>query len=494
MSDVPPCPDPFNMAAHVLQWASRTPDKTALQVVGGDPQSWSFADLEDRVLRLAQGLLNAGFASGDAIFLRLGNRVETPITYLAAISVGILPVPVSRQLTAHELSRLAGIISPKALFSDTPAVALDGVRLILAEDMERLFAAKRAAYVSGDPDRPAYILITSGTSGAPRAVVHAHRAVWARQMMIRDWERIGPDDRLLHGGDFNWAYTMGTGLMDPWAAGATALIRAPETPDDALLDLLSGHDVTVFATDPGVLRRLARMPAIGLPHLRHTLTAGWALPHAIASAWQNASGAPVFEAFGQTEVSTFLSAGDTHALRPQNGRRIAILDDAGRPITDGATGMLAVHRSDPGLMIEYLGAPEATAAKYDGEWFLTGDLFEELPGGDLRFVARSDDLLNPGGYRVSPRDIEEALAPFPGLRDIAACTVEIKADTVVLAFAYTADVAIEETALAAFAEERLARYKQPRVYAQLDALPRSTNGKVIRKALPDLIMAAMAKT
>lgn len=219
MSDVPPCPDPFNMAAHVLQWASRTPDKTALQVVGGDPQSWSFADLEDRVLRLAQGLLNAGFASGDAIFLRLGNRVETPITYLAAISVGILPVPVSRQLTAHELSRLAGIISPKALFSDTPAVALDGVRLILAEDMERLFAAKRAAYVSGDPDRPAYILITSGTSGAPRAVVHAHRAVWARQMMIRDWERIGPDDRLLHGGDFNWAYTMGTGLMDPSGGG-----------------------------------------------------------------------------------------------------------------------------------------------------------------------------------------------------------------------------------------------------------------------------------
>ncbi len=83
-----------------------------------------------------------------------------------------------------------------------------------------------ADYALGDPDRPAYAVFTSGTSGATRAVLHAHRAIWARGMMVEGWYGLSDDDRLLHAGAFNWTYTLGTGLMDPWTIGATALIPA----------------------------------------------------------------------------------------------------------------------------------------------------------------------------------------------------------------------------------------------------------------------------
>ena len=100
----------------------------------------------------------------------------------------------------------------------------------LTIDLDALRAMRSlppCAYAMGDPDRMAYAVYTSGTSGKPRAVAHAHRAIWARQMMFDGWYGIGADDRLLHAGAFNWTFTLGTGLMDPWTVGATALIPEP---------------------------------------------------------------------------------------------------------------------------------------------------------------------------------------------------------------------------------------------------------------------------
>jgi acyl-coenzyme A synthetase/AMP-(fatty) acid ligase len=88
-------------------------------------------------------------------------------------------------------------------------------------------------------------------------VAHAHRAVWARRMMMQGWYGLTPEDRLLHAGAFNWTFTLGTGLLDPWAMGATALIPAPGVPVEALPLLMRRHDATILAAAPGVFRRLA---------------------------------------------------------------------------------------------------------------------------------------------------------------------------------------------------------------------------------------------
>ena len=126
------------------------------------------------------------------------------------------------------------------------------------------------AYDMGAPDRPGYIVFTSGSGGTPRAVVHAHRAVWARRMMWDGWYGLRTDDRVLHAGAFNWTYTLGTGLMDPWAIGATALVVAPGAPMSLLM---RRHDAT------NLCRRAGRVsPASGSGPLgRAAAPAPWAV-------------------------------------------------------------------------------------------------------------------------------------------------------------------------------------------------------------------------
>jgi acyl-coenzyme A synthetase/AMP-(fatty) acid ligase len=141
--------------------------------------------------------------------------------------------------------------------------------------------------VAGDPDRLAYLVFTSGSSGEPKAVAHAHRAIWARRMMVDGWYGLTPEDRLLHAGAFNWTFTLGTGLLDPWAMGATALIPAPGVPVEALPLLLRRHDATILAAAPGIFRRLLRSDGeIALPRLRHGLSAGEKLPEPLRAQWR----------------------------------------------------------------------------------------------------------------------------------------------------------------------------------------------------------------
>ena len=164
---------------------------------------------------------------------------------------------------------------------------------------------------------------------------------------------------------------------------------------------------------------------------------------------------------------------------PQPGRRIAILDDTGAE-TEGP-GILAVHKSDPGLFLGYLDDADATAAMYAGEWFLTGDLAQTEPGGAIRILGRNDDMMNAGGFRVSPAEVEDALAATPDLGEVAVTDLPVGPGVSVIAAFWTGPATPD--ALRAMAETTLARYKQPREYIHLSSLPRTTTHKINRRAL-----------
>lgn len=487
-----PCPAPFNLAAYVLSPAAQTPDKIALAVLsptGSD--RWSYARLETAVRGMATGLLGMGLTPGDRVLLRLGNTPDFPIAYLACIAVGLVPVPTSAQLTTPEITRLAAVIRP-ALILAAPGIALpEPVPCPVARDLGALAAHPASGYLMGDPDRLAYLVFTSGTSGRPRAVAHAHRAVWARRMMWEGWYGLTAQDRLLHAGAFNWTFTLGTGLLDPWAAGATALIPSEGLELSALPLLLKRHDATIFAAAPGVYRKmLMQSENLALPRLRHGLSAGEKLPEALRKAWQRATGTPVHEALGMSECSTFISGSPARPAPegtlgyPQTGRSIAVLDQDGQPVSKGRTGTLAIHCKDPGLMLGYLddGKPHLPLT---GDWFLTGDQVSEAEDGALTYHGRRDDMLNTGGFRVSPHEIEAAFADLPGVTDCAAVAIEVSEGVFIVAMGYTGP--IEEDSLRLAAEAGLARYKQPRLYARLAALPRTANGKLDRAALRDCL-------
>ena len=475
------------MAAHVLARGALTPDKIALSVLGGD--NLTYGALRAAVLGTATGLLQAGAVVGDRVLMRLGNTVDFPLAYLGALAAGLVPVPTASALTAREVAPMIATLNPALILLDADAACPADARIVTVETLRAMRSLPPANFHMGDPERAGYIIYTSGTSGSPRAVVHAHRAIWARQMMFDGWYGLHSADRVLHAGAFNWTYTLGTGLMDPWTMGATALIPAAGTPATELPALIAQNEATIFAAAPGVYRQLLNQSELmAMPYLRHGLSAGEKLSPVVRARWEAATGTTVYEAYGMSECSTFISAAPAHPAdatvlgRPQQGRKIALLGPDG-PVPLGDEGTIAVHRSDPGLMLGYLDQPEETAAKMQGDWFLTGDQGSMDSDFQITYLGRNDDMMNAGGFRVSPVEVESCLAKFDGITAVGAAEVILKQDVTGIAAFYTAAAPLDETDLRRYAEANLARYKQPRVYIHLPQLPMGANGKLLRRAL-----------
>lgn len=487
-----PPPEAFNMAAHVLGRAGERPEKSALQIVSPTgAERWSYARLEAAVRGAGTGFLRSGLMPGDRVLLRLGNTPEFPVAFLGAIAAGLVPVPSSAQLTGAEISAMAAQIAPAAVVAGAGiALPQPCPKLISEADLRRFEALPPCDWHFGSPERLGYIVFTSGTSGQPRAVCHAHRALWARAMMHQGWYGLTPADRLLHAGAFNWTYTLGTGLMDPWTMGATALIPAPGVAPATLPLLLKRFDATIFAAVPGVYRQMLKdQRQLNLPRLRHGLSAGEALPALTRQHWQAATGTALYEALGMSECSTFISSAPGRPAPegamgwPQEGRRVAVLSAEGSPVPRGETGELAVHRSDPGLFLSYLGAEEEARARFtaDGQWFRTGDMVRMTEAGAIAYEGRDDDMMNAGGFRLSPLEVEATMALCPGAGEVAAIELRLSPELSVIALAFTGTAPPE--VLTEHATAHLARYKQPRIFRHLAALPHNANGKINRRAL-----------
>lgn len=465
-------------------------DKVALAVLNlSGAERWQYARLKAAVLGTGTGLLQMGLSPGDTVLMRLGNTVDFPVAYLGAIAVGLVPVPTSSQLTEREVAGILDTTRPKAiLLEDGITCPKTDTAIIETERLRAMRDLHPAAYDMGDPNRLAYIIYTSGTSGVPRAVCHAHRAIWARQMMFDGWYGLTETDRLMHAGAFNWTYTLGTGLMDPWTVGATALIPAEGVAPEQLPLLMKRHDATIFAAAPGVYRKLLDGQSLSLPKLRHGLAAGEKLSDKIRTNWEAATGKVICEAYGMSECSTFLSdspmspAAPGTLGRPQPGRRVAILGANG-PVPRGEEGTIAIHRTDPGLMLGYLGADADTRARFQDEWFLTGDQGVMETGGDIAYLGRADDMMNAGGFRVSPMEVEAVLNAHPSITQAAVTEIEVKQDARVIMAFYTAPTPVAAETLSTYVQEHLAAYKQPRGYYHVDALPTGANGKLLRRAL-----------
>jgi len=503
-----PVPERFNMARYCLAAAAQTPDKPALIVAedasGTPAEVWTYADVQDAILRMAGGLRAAGLAPGDRLLIRLENTSAYALSFFAAIAAGIVPVPVSDQLSAREAGFLLAD-SGAAAIALSPALPVDpvpqGVQVFAPEGIAALRDSPRADYADTRADDPAFLIYTSGTTAQPKGVLHAQRAAWGRRPMYQGWYGIGPDDRVMHAGGFNWTYTLGTGLTDPWANGATAIIYTGEKDAGVWPKLIAAYDATIFAAVPSLYRRVLKYAEVGpdtMPSLRHGLCAGEALPEAVAREWHERTGTVLYEALGQSEISTFISSSPSvspkpeRVGKPQAGRRVAILPQQGgaKPLHPGEPGLIAVHRSDPGLMLGYWNRPEEDVAATRGDWFITGDLGMMDADGYVAHLGRADELMNAMGYRVSPVEVESVIAEHPGVAEAAVAQIEARPGVeIIAAFVVRAPgEAVSAETLDAYGEERLARYKRPREYIFIDSLPRTPNGKLRRAALGSILI------
>lgn len=495
------------MAAYVISRAAGvTPDKPALIVCdrpdGAPVETWTYRAIEHAVLRIAGGLLARGLRRGERILIRLDNTSSYAFAFFGAIAAGLVPLATSTHLTAEEAAFLTSDSGSRAVIladaiarTEVPA----GVDIITAGDIAAMIReGPRCAFAMTRADDPAYMVYTSGTTARPKGVLHAHRSAWGRRPMYQGWYGIGAHDRVLHAGAFNWTYTLGTGLTDPWANGATSIIHTGEKSPDIWRRLIAATGATLFAAVPGVYRQMLKYAA---PHelqrldtLRHGLMAGETPPEDLFDAWHGATGRSLYEALGMSEISTYISASPTTPRKPgavgkpQPGRAIAILPEDGGtdPLPLGETGLLAVHRTDPGLMLGYWQRPGEEAEVLRGDWFVGGDLAMIDSDGYVAHKGRANDIMKALGYRVAPQEVEAVLATFPGVAEVACAEKRVREDvSVIAAYVVPRDPATppDAQALIAHAHAHLAPYKCPREIVFVSSLPRTANGKVMRRGL-----------
>ncbi|HWP66093.1 MAG TPA: acyl-CoA synthetase [Candidatus Limnocylindria bacterium] len=519
--DIPPR---FNIAAACADVHARSAIAQRAAVIVDDVargvQTLTFAELAERTGRLAAVLEDLGVAAGERVLVRLPNCLEYPIAFLGTLKRGAVAVPASMLLTPDEVRHLAADSEAAVLVTDPPTLdalgesvrTLPALRHVLLVGgsvrrpaggvrvhnfAQRLAAVPRIAPAADTAaDDPAYLVYTSGTTGYPKGVVHAHRALLGRQPSSEYWFDFLPTgDRVLHAGKYNWTYTLGTGLMDPLYRGHTAIVA--EGPPDATRwpRLMATHRATTFVAVPTVYRQILEKTTAGradVPTLRHCMSAGEPLSPDVAAAWRVRFGLEIYEGLGMTECSYYISATRSRPIRPgaagfvQPGHDVALLDpDTWRPVPTGEEGMLCIPRSDPCLMRAYWRQPEETAACFHGDWFLTGDYARQDADGYVWFVGRRDDLVKSFGYRVSPYEVERVLRQHPDVADAAATGEEVAPQkTLVVAYVVPRPgSSLTAEALLAWAHQHLASYKAPRIAYLVDDLPRTRNGKVQRRAL-----------
>ncbi len=479
-----------------------TADRPAFTFVLDDGErSWTYAQAWDRVQAIGRGLLTRGLEPGDRVLLRLPHSPEYAFAFFGATVAGLVPIPASPLLTEEEADFFVQDATPRGIVTapEMRLSAFEGIEVGI-DELETLDGP--GPLPETDAEDAAFLIYTSGTTSKPKGVLHAHRSVYGRAMMREGWQDFRESDVTLHAGVLNWSYTLGVGLMDAWAAGAHAMLFGGTYEADQWPALLERLGVTVFVAVPTVYRQILKYghpEDRDLSNLRHGLVAAEPLSPELRAEWQQRAGTEIYESLGMTEVSTYISSGPSTPVRagspgrPQPGRRVAILPEEGppEPLPPGDVGLLAVHRSDPGLMLGYWQRPEEDAVVYRGEWFVGGDLASLDDDGYLWFHGRADDVMKSFGYRLSPVEIEAALISCEGVAEIAVVGLDIgDGKTLVTAcIVVQPGATLEASTLEAHAAQHLAEYKRPHQYRFLDSLPRAVTGKLQRSRLVEQLRA-----
>jgi acyl-coenzyme A synthetase/AMP-(fatty) acid ligase len=355
-------------------------------------------------------------------------------------------------------------------------------------------------------DDPAYLVYTSGTTGYPKGVLHAHRSLIGRAPASAYWFDFAPGsapaDRIMHSGKFNWTYVLGSALMDPLHRGRTVIAHEGANDPAAWPRLIAKHGATIFIGVPTVYRQILQRTAFAkkdVPTLRHCMSAGEHLSDEVFVQWKERFGLDIYEAVGMSEISYYLSQNKLRPIRPgsagfpQPGHDVRLLDaQTLREAAPGDEGMICIPEDDPGLFLRYWNLPEETARlRHDG-WFFTGDHARYDEDGYLWFLGRKDDIIKSFGYRVSPYEVERVLKGHPAVADCACVAEDADAGkTLVVAYVIPqpgASATPDE--LLAYGRAHLAAYKAPKIVYLAEDFPRTRNGKILRRNITPRIATA----
>jgi fatty-acyl-CoA synthase/long-chain acyl-CoA synthetase len=496
----------MTMADQLARWARRTPEATALRFEG---TGRTYAQLDDRVTRLARALGDRGVGAGDRVAVLVVNGLEGWEAYLAGVRLGAIVVPVNFRLVADEVAYVLTDSGATALVVD-PALAevaakareqAPGLHAVLTvgEDYEAALAAADAEPldVEVDEDDPAFIMYTSGTTGRPKGAVLTHRNLLLHAFSQVTDLGVDPGDRVgCPGAPLFHIAGLAGGLPPLLLGGCHVITRSGGFDPVATLDMIERERITNIFLVPAMWAAVVAVPDIASRDLSSLRRISWGAAPASTTLLRTMIDtfpqAEVVTAFGQTEcspVTCFLRGED--AVRkigsigtPMLNVEVRVVDEAMHDVPQGEVGEI-VYRS-PMVMKEYWQKPDETSAAFEGGWFHSGDLVRQDEEGYFYVVDRKKDMIITGGENVYCAEVEDVLAAHPKVAEVAVIGVaDTRYGEAPLAVVAPRDPADPPTPaeLTAWCRERLARYKNPREYSIVAALPRNPSGKVLKTRL-----------
>ena len=534
-------PERYNIGVDACdKWAQADPSRLAIIDVAADGRArhHDFAALRAASNRLANVLALHGIgrpgaaATGDRVGVLLAQRFETAAAHLGILKAGAVSLPLFTLFGPDALRHRLVDSGARAVVTDTAgATAIAGIRsdlpaleLVLsiggavpgALDFDAACAAASPEFTPADthPDDPAILIYTSGTTGKPKGALHGHRVLLGHLPGVEVSHDFlpHPGDRFWTPADWAWIGGLLDVLLPALHHGIPVVARRFEkfTAEGAFA-LMREQGVRNVFLPPTALKMMRRAPselARGLS-LRSVASGGEPLGEALLAWGRDVLGVTINEFYGQTECNMIVSAcGAVEPPvpgtmgRPVPGHEVAVLDaTSGTRRPAGVDGEIAVRAPDPVMFLGYWRAPEATLAKFvdgpDGRWMLTGDRGVEDGSGRLRFIARGDDVITSGGYRIGPAEVEDCLLGHPAVR---LAGVVGKPDplrgTVVAAYVQLHEGSAPSPSLAdeiaLHVKTRLAANQYPRVVRFVEDMPMTVTGKIIRAHLRQLAEAEAA--
>lgn len=509
-------PARYNMAAATV---GRATDEMALVHIdeSGGRQRYTFADLDRISDRLGNALRGLGVAAGDRVAVLLPQRPEVPLTHLATWKVAGVTQPLSTLFGPDALGHRLTDAAPRVVVCmpedldkvlevsgglerpSIPVVVGDAPTGVLQFD-DLLQASPDLRRVDTAAEDPAFLSYTSGTTGAAKGVLHAHRVLAGHLVPFSLMHSLLPQPGDLNWTPADWAWMGGfmSSLFPSWCYGVPVLSVAGRFDPERAWRICAEQGVRTSLLPPTALRLMRDVwtPQLAAgANLRAVCSGGESLGADVLDWAHDALGLQVNEIYGQTEAN--LVIGNCSVLfdpvpgcmgRAYPGMTVEVVDEDGQPLPRGTLGEIAVRDDAPTAFLGYWNNPDSTADKVRNGWILTGDSGVQDEDGGFWYRGRNDDIISSAGYRIGPSEIEACLGSHPAVRLGAVVGVAdpirgeaIKA-FVELGQGYSASPELAED-IQRHVRERLAAYLYPRQVEFVDSLPLTTTGKIRRAEL-----------
>ncbi len=480
------------------------PDGALALVEPASGERTTYGELRATAERIARALAAAGIGPGDAVAMSLPNGPEIVAAFLGVVGAGAGAAPLNQAYTLDEFRAYLDDLRPRAMLflrgEASPARAACealGIRQVELEgaDTATLGAAglpATGAPPARDPEAVALLLHTSGTTSKPKGVPIRQRNLAASAQTVAATYALTGDDVSHCAMPLFHVHGLVASTLATLASGGS-VIAPRRFSASAFWGDCAAHGATWYSAVPTIHRiLLSRAEDGGSDHAGHGLrfarSCSSALPGPLMDAFEQRFGLPLVEAYGMTEAahqmaSNPLPPGERRAgsVGRPTGTEIAILDDDWRPLAGGAVGEVCVR--GPGVVDAYRDNPEATAASFRDGWFRTGDSGQLSADGYLSLAGRLKELINRGGEKISPHEVEDALLAHPDVVEAVAFAMPDAKYGEAVGAAVVARAAIGEDALRAHCDARLAAFKVPARIHVVGAIPKGPTGKVQRRLL-----------